>query len=270
MRLVVVVIAGCASALLMAGQGHTGDEARLTIEHGGNTISVEGTISSAAHESILQRTLEDRFPGHEKALHLVVRPALPPGWALITDVTLKAVAETRSAAVDIAPDRIGIRGFSADAERWAAAYDRISDSLLPGMQLDTSVVAVGPPVPLGRQCVRLFRTALRGRHIEFPQSSAELGTNAAPLLDELVQIASDCPGAHVEIVGHADGSGDESTNRALSRARADAVADYMIRAGLPASRIDARGAGAAEPRVDETGPQSRRINRRIEVGLRFP
>lgn len=265
----IIAVAGHLCALLVPAATWGNEHAQLTIDHDGNTISVQGTISSTAHESILLKTLAARFADHAKSLDIVVTTGAPAGWALITDITLKALAETRSASAEVTPERLEIRGFAADKERWSNALKRISDNLLAGMLLDANVIAVGPAAPLNRQCVELFRTALRGRSIEFPQASAELGTGASPLLDELVQIAADCPDAQIEITGHTDGSGDESMNLALSQARADAVADYMIAAGIPGARIDASGAGSTEPLVEETGPQARRINRRIEIELDF-
>lgn len=266
----IVTIAGSLCALLAAAASPTIDRAQLTIEHDGSSISVQGTISSSANESILRNTLELRFADHAKSLNLAVTPALPAGWALITDITLKALAETRSASAEITPERVEIRGYASNRERWSNALKRISDNLPAGMLLDANVVVVGPAAPLQRQCVELFRTALRGRRIEFPPASDQLGSGASPLLDELVQIAADCPEAQIVVTGHTDSTGDESMNHALSRARADAVAGYIIAAGIPGARIVASGAGSAEPLVQETSPQARRLNRRIEIELRFP
>lgn len=266
----IIAIAGYLCALLAPGPTLASGDVQLAVDHDGSTITLRGSVSSAAHESILQKTLAEQFQAHTKSLNLVVRPAMPPGWALITDITLKALAETRSASADVTPERIELRGYAADKDRWSTALQRISDNLLPGMLLDASVIHVGPAAPLSRQCIELFRTAMRGRRIEFAQASADLGTSASPLLDELVQIAADCPGTQIDVIGHTDSTGDESINLALSQARADAVAAYMIGAGIPAARIVASGAGSAEPLVDETGPQARRLNRRIEVELKFP
>ena len=266
----IFAIAGCLCALLAPGSTLANGDLQLSIDHDGSAISLRGSVSSAAHESILRRTLAEQYSDHAKSVELVVRPAMPPGWALITDITLKALAETRSASADVTPARIELRGYAVDRERWSQALKRISDNLLPGMLIDTSVIQVGPAAPLGRQCVELFRTAMRGRNIEFAQASAKISTSASPLLDELVQIAADCPGTQVSITGHTDSTGDESMNLALSQARADAVAAYMIGAGIPAARIVASGAGSARPLVDETGRQARRLNRRIEVALIFP
>jgi OOP family OmpA-OmpF porin len=263
-------IAGVLCAAFLAGTSSANADVQLTIENNGDTVSLQGNISSTAHESILARSVAEYYPGHTRSMDLVVRPALPPGWALITDITLKALAETLTATALITPERIELRGYTLDPARWSVARQRIADNLLPGMQLDAGVVRMGPAAPLSRQCIELFRTALRGRSVEFAEGSAEVGTATMPLLDELVQIAADCPNAAIKITGHTDSTGDAAANLALSRMRAEAVAAYMAGAGVAGSRITAIGVGSAEPLVDETGARARRINRRIDVELSFP
>ena len=71
-------------------------------------------------------------------------------------------------------------------------------------------------------------------------------------------------------MGHTDNTGDEAVNLALSKARADAVADYFVSGGVLRDRINATGVGSAEPLTDEDSPQARQLNRRIEIELRFP
>jgi OOP family OmpA-OmpF porin len=263
-------IAGALCAAFLAGTLSASAEQQLAIENDGDAISLQGHISSAAHETILARSVSEHFPAHTASMDLVIRPAMPPGWALITDITLQALAETLTATALITPDRIELQGYTVDPERWSKARQRITDNLLPGMQFDVGIVRMGPAAPLSRQCIELFRTALRGRSIAFAVGSADVGTATMPLLDELVQIAADCPAAVIRITGHTDSSGDEATNLALSRARAEAVAAYMANAGIAGSRITAIGVGSAEPLVNETGARARRLNRRIDVELSFP
>ena len=109
----------------------------------------------------------------------------------------------------------------------------------------------------------------RGRGIEFGRASAEIGTASMPLLDELIQIAADCPDSDIEITGHTDNTGGDATNLALSQQRANAVASYLAAGGIAEQRIRAAGVGSAEPLVAEDAPQARRLNRRIEIELSF-
>lgn len=72
------------------------------------------------------------------------------------------------------------------------------------------------------------------------------------------------------VTGHADGSGHEGHNLALSMRRANAVRDEMIRQGFPAERIEARARGSTQPLVQvvphtKPEPQNRRVEIRLEL-----
>ena len=84
----------------------------------------------------------------------------------------------------------------------------------------------------------------------------------------MTEFARDCPGVTIAITGHTDSSGDDSWNRVLSRARAQAVADYIASNGIEADRLIVAGAGAAEPIADNSTAYGRQLNRRIEFELR--
>ena len=264
-----LLLAGLLCAVSAIGQRATGDS-DLLIDVTSTTLTVHGATSSAAHDAILRKAINDRFAGRAASVELQLQPGLPPGWALITELTIRAMAESSTATARVTPELVSIRGYTADIAAWRSAAQRIQDNLLPGMAYREEVAEIRRTATLQRQCVELFRTALRGTKIEFEQSSAELRTAVMPLLDELILIATDCPDAVIDITGHTDSSGGESGNIALSQARADAVRDYLAAGGVAASRLDARGLGSAEPLAEETSAQARRLNRRIDIELRFP
>jgi OOP family OmpA-OmpF porin len=138
------------------------------------------------------------------------------------------------------------------------------------MNLDYEVAEIRPSASFARQCIELFRTATRGRPIEFALSSAELRTSTYPVLDELIQVAADCPGTIVTVTGHTDRTGNEANNVALSEMRAQAVADYLVAGGIAAARVRAIGAGSSQPIVAGNTRRARQLNRRIELDLEFP
>ena len=248
----------------------TAEPPALTIQVRPASLTIAGTVSSDGHKAILSRTAAGHFPDKTVDLDVEVKPALPPRWALISDLTLQALATTRSAEAEVTTDRIGVSGVTSDEAAWTRAALAIERNLPDGMTFEHHVEEIGSPASLERQCVALFRTAIRGRKIEFARSSAELGTAGYAVLDELIQIAVDCPAASIRITGHTDNTGDESVNAALSRARADAVADYLVAGGINGSRIEVRGAGSSEPLVSGADARARQLNRRIEIDLQFP
>ena len=75
------------------------------------------------------------------------------------------------------------------------------------------------------------------------------------------------PESTLVVTGHTDSVGDEPANQALSYARASVVADFLVRGGIDPARIQARGVGGSEPIADDSTPEGREANRRIQATL---
>ena len=103
--------------------------------------------------------------------------------------------------------------------------------------------------------------------VYFSENSAELTGPARALIADAGRRAGRCTVREVEVVGLADYQGPPDANLALSRQRAEATAQALQAAGLPAPRftLSAQGeAGAiAAPGVAEP------MRRRAEVFIRY-
>lgn len=243
---------------------------RLAIEISRSGVVFRGVVSSVAHESILRQRALALFPDRTQTFHVREQPALPPGWALLSEVTLRAVAESYSSTTQISETLISITGITSSQSDWQAGLARIEKNLLPGMSVVHEMAEIGLLDSHEEQCARLFAETTSNQSVEFPQSATSLGSSAHPFLDELIQIAVDCPTAHFSITGHTDGTGEEVSNIAISRERAEAVAAYMRSGGIQQSRITVSGAGSARPLTDGRSRQDRQRNRRIEIEMDFP
>jgi outer membrane protein OmpA-like peptidoglycan-associated protein len=69
----------------------------------------------------------------------------------------------------------------------------------------------------------------------------------------------------VRIEGHTDASGSVKLNQTLSQRRAQAVADFLIKNGLPASRFEVVGYGSSRPLAGI--PSQSAANRRVMAVL---
>jgi outer membrane protein OmpA-like peptidoglycan-associated protein len=67
------------------------------------------------------------------------------------------------------------------------------------------------------------------------------------------------------IEGHTDSTGKEATNVSLSKARADAVASYLATRGVSQQRMTTNGLGSSRPVADNSTPEGRANNRRVEI-----
>ncbi|MGA1874295.1 MAG: OmpA family protein [bacterium] len=107
---------------------------------------------------------------------------------------------------------------------------------------------------------------LAGLNFDFGTSTLKPGYYS--LLNQVKKAADVFPDRNVRVTGHTDSVGASEFNKRLSLERARSVAQYLDDAlGLPAHRIEIRGAGESEPIAPNTTPQGRRLNRRIEISF---
>ncbi len=70
---------------------------------------------------------------------------------------------------------------------------------------------------------------------------------------------------HVRIVGYTDNTGSAEHNETLSLKRAEAVRDYLASIGVDSSKMEAVGAGDANPIADNGTKEGQAMNRRVEI-----
>lgn len=71
----------------------------------------------------------------------------------------------------------------------------------------------------------------------------------------------------VTLVGYTDATGDRAANQRLSRARAEAVKNWLVVRGVQAAKITAEGGGEATG-GDNTTEAGRKQNRRVDVSIK--
>jgi outer membrane protein OmpA-like peptidoglycan-associated protein len=105
--------------------------------------------------------------------------------------------------------------------------------------------------------------------VYFNVNSSALMPEYRHALDELAQKAAGIKGYVIEITGHADSTGNMQRNRVLSQQRADSVVRYLQENhDIPLRRmVTPFGYGQMKPVADNTTPEGRRQNRRVEVKI---
>lgn len=102
------------------------------------------------------------------------------------------------------------------------------------------------------------------QRINFATGKAVILKDSYPVLDDVALVLKDYPNLRVEIGGHTDNVGDDNGNQRLSKARADAVFEYLLSKGVVATRMSTVGYGETRP-VDTNMTEAGRINnRRVE------
>jgi outer membrane protein OmpA-like peptidoglycan-associated protein len=105
--------------------------------------------------------------------------------------------------------------------------------------------------------------------VTFAVNRAILTPDAKAALDQLVAKSAGINGAAFEITGYTDTTGNVERNRVLSERRAKAVITYLTDTHkIPLRRIvTPLGYGQARPIADNSTPEGRAQNRRVEVKL---
>jgi len=114
-----------------------------------------------------------------------------------------------------------------------------------------------PPVRTARKIV------LRGVNFDFNKSN--IRADARPILDEAIRTLQEERDVEVSVEGHTDAIGSIPYNQRLSERRANSVADYLARGGIPRSRLQTVGYGKTQPVATNDTADGRAQNRRVEL-----
>lgn len=101
--------------------------------------------------------------------------------------------------------------------------------------------------------------------LQFDYARAELNSDAPAVLDKVVAELQKNPQMKIEVSAHTDDNGTPLGNFAVTRARAEAIRNYLLSKGVKPEQVKARGYGSTRPVADNKTEQGREANRRIEI-----
>ncbi|RYZ42647.1 MAG: OmpA family protein [Myxococcaceae bacterium] len=137
---------------------------------------------------------------------------------------------------------------------------------------DASLAFALVPAPKAAKAAKVLED-----HVELPQPLGFEEMKPVPTkttlsgLELVVDLLVRDPKARLRVEGHTDGREVPAPARqGLSDARARAVADLLIRAGVAPSRVEAVGVGDRSPKAPNLIPRGREMNRRVELVLLRP
>src|SRR5215469_7572304 len=104
-------------------------------------------------------------------------------------------------------------------------------------------------------------------NITFKTNSAELDPSFYKVLNSVDIVLKKYDKTVVEVAGHTDNVGSAQYNQGLSERRANSVAEYLESQGLASNRVVTVGAGETRPVADNSTPEGRQANRRVELTL---
>jgi outer membrane protein OmpA-like peptidoglycan-associated protein len=100
----------------------------------------------------------------------------------------------------------------------------------------------------------------------FASAKSDLLPGAREKLNDVASaLTKEDPNSKIVVEGHTDSQGALESNQALSERRAQTVRDYLVTRGVASDRIAAQGFGQTRSVADNTSPEGRANNRRVEI-----
>ncbi|MBN8507241.1 MAG: OmpA family protein [Burkholderiales bacterium] len=150
------------------------------------------------------------------------------------------------------------------AQNAAATYQKLNAQLQGQVGADEAQI---------RQLENIVKVTLANA-ILFPEGGVKMHASGQALLARLAPVLKTLTGQKIEVKGFTDNVpiGHElratyPTNVALSKARADDVANFLVAQGVPANIIVAVGLGDANPVASNDTAAGRAKNRRVEMDI---
>ncbi len=104
-------------------------------------------------------------------------------------------------------------------------------------------------------------------NIFFEFGSSTIQKYSIAELNRIISFMKKNPKVKVQISGYTDNVGSSENNLKLSKARANAVAQYLIQHGISADRLTTKGYGSAHPVASNATAEGRGKNRRVEFKI---
>jgi len=100
--------------------------------------------------------------------------------------------------------------------------------------------------------------------IRFDTGKSTLKPESMGAINEIYDLMKENPDLKFSVEGHTDSQGDDDFNMKLSEDRANTVMNTLVKMGISADRLTARGWGESKPISNNASPEDMANNRRVE------
>jgi len=139
-----------------------------------------------------------------------------------------------------------------------------------GNQMDKQAQRIEEEIP-GAEVERvddgIVVTFDEGSGVYFATNMYNINATSEATLNKLIGVFKEYPDTNLLVVGHTDSQGSEDYNMTLSKNRAYAVTNYLTSHGISAGRLTTNWFGETQPMHDNTTPEGRAKNRRVNIAI---
>src|SRR5882757_9257195 len=229
------------------------------------TLTLSGYVPDNNAHAALVAAAGRKFFNEKVVDNLKASVGAPSGFAAAVVPALGALSRLSTGTLVVSDREVKLSGDALYDAAAGQIRDGLGKDFPQGWQYKAEVSVKPASAPVDPTvCQQLFSEILSKGKIRFESSKADIVSDSAGLLDRLIETAMRCPNATIEIAGHTDSDGEDAANQALSERRAQAVVDYLVRAGLPANRFMPIGYGSTQPVAGNDSEDGKAQNRRIE------
>jgi OOP family OmpA-OmpF porin len=230
------------------------------------TLTLTGYVPDNNVHAALVTAAGRKFFSEKVVDNLKTSVGAPSGFANAVVSALGALARLSTGTLVVSDREVKLSGDAFYDAAPAQIRANLVKDFPQGWQvkMDISVKPAAAPVD-ATVCQQLLSELLAKGTIRFESGLSTLDPDSAGLLDHLIETALRCPTINIEVAGHTDTNGTDAFNQMLSEKRAQAVTDYLVKAGLPAGRFTAVGYGSTQPVASNDTDEGKARNRRIEL-----
>ena len=168
------------------------------------------------------------------------------------------------ATIDPAPGRVAPNGSQQVCPPSTTEYAMVATGPGGSARASTSVSVTQPPPPPPPPPAPKVIDKLT-IHVNFDFDKYKIRSADLQELQKALDFIKRYPGSKVSLEGHTDSIGTVAYNQKLSERRAAAVKSWLVDHGVDGSRLQTSGYGKSRPIADNSTPQGRFENRRVEI-----
>ncbi|MFC0241383.1 OmpA family protein [Rhodopseudomonas telluris] len=226
-------------------------EARDAVEKAASAAAAKEAAAKAAKHAKAKADAEAKEAAAKAAAEAAAREAAS-----------KEAAEQEASAKEAAAKEAAAKAANTEEAKHAA----VAPATAPAVAAATRTANADDTasIPSLQACQSRLSAVVAAQKINFERGSAEIAQASLPVLKQLAEVIAHCPAATIEVAGHTDAAGKKAANEALSKRRAEAVADSLTKAGVGSAKLTAVGYGASKPLAANDNAEGRAKNRRIE------
>lgn len=165
-------------------------------------------------------------------------------------------------------------GIFDDMDKCPKEYGLLANNGCPGKDSDGQNE---PPVKAITESIRspkmeneeqeIITSAFNSLEFAYNESTILLTSNES--LDALASLLKQKQDWKLQISGHTDNIGEDEGNLVLSKGRAEAVKNYLVKRGVASERIETLYFGSSKPIASNETEEGRQKNRRVEMKITF-